>query len=133
MVLSVLELGFYRSAKYKDLCAKAPELGLQLCAAEVGPALRLSYQDQPGGERLRIAMKAITDSYCDSIFEVVHEEEVVASKWCRSFCPRSGSDQSGISRPTPHECNSARDDALLDRFYELECAPSKGRSGQAHQ
>jgi hypothetical protein len=79
VVLSVFELGFNRSAKYKDLCAKALELGLQLCPAEVGPALRLSYKDQPGGERLRIAMKAITDSYgCyDSIFEVVHEEEVV--------------------------------------------------------
>ena len=76
-VVSVSELGFYRSAKYKDLCAKALELGLQLCPAEVGPALRLSYKDQPGGERLRIAMKAITDSYCDSIFEVVHEEELV--------------------------------------------------------
>ena len=77
VVLSVFELGFNRSAKYKDLCAKALELGLQLCPAEVGPALRLSYKDQPGGERLRIAMKAITDSYCDSIFEVVHEEELV--------------------------------------------------------
>jgi len=78
VVLSVLELGFYRSAKYKDLCAKALELGLQLCPAEVGPALRLSYKDQPGGERLRIAMEAIADSYgCyDSIFEVVHEEEI---------------------------------------------------------
>jgi hypothetical protein len=77
VVLSVFELGFNRSAKYKDLCAKALELGLQLCPAEVGPALRLSYKDQPDGERLRIAMKAITDSYCDSIFEVVHEEELV--------------------------------------------------------
>lgn len=77
-VLSVFELGFNRSAKYKDLCAKALELGLQLCPAEVGPALRLSYKDQPGGERLRIAMKAITDSHgrCDSIFEVAHEEEL---------------------------------------------------------
>ena len=77
VVLSVSELGFYRSAKYKDLCAKALELGLQLCPAEVGPALRLSYKEQPGGERLRIAMTAIT-SYgrCDSIFEVVHEVEL---------------------------------------------------------
>jgi hypothetical protein len=77
VVLSVSELGFYRSAKYKDLCAKALELGLQLCPAEVGPALRLSYKDQPVGERLRIAMKAIT-SYgpYDGIFEVVHEVEL---------------------------------------------------------
>jgi hypothetical protein len=77
VVLSVSDLGFYRSAKYKDLCAKALELGLQLCPAEVGPALRLSYKDQPGGERLRIAMKAITSYGCyDSIFEVAHEVEL---------------------------------------------------------
>jgi len=77
VVLSVSELGFYRSAKYKDLCAKALELGLQLCPAEVGPALRLSYKDQPSGERLRIAMKAVTSYGCyDSIFEVVHEVEL---------------------------------------------------------
>jgi hypothetical protein len=75
-VPSVFELGFNRRAKFKDLCAKALELGLQLCPAEVGPALRLSYKDQPGDERLRIAMNAITDSYgyYDSIFEVMHEE-----------------------------------------------------------
>jgi hypothetical protein len=77
VVLSVSELGFYRSAKYKDLCAKALELGLQLCPAEVGLALRLSYKDQPCGERLRIAMKAINSYGCyDSILEVVHEVEL---------------------------------------------------------
>jgi hypothetical protein len=76
-MLSVFELGFNRHAKYKDLCAKALELGLQLCPAEVGPALRLSYKDQPGDERLRIAMKAVADLYgsYDSIFEVTEEED----------------------------------------------------------
>ena len=75
-VLSVSELGFNRRAKFKYLCAKARELGLQLCPDDVGPALRLSYKDQPGDECLRIAMNAVTNSYgyYDSIFEVVHEE-----------------------------------------------------------
>jgi hypothetical protein len=109
VVLSVLELGFYRSAKYKDLCAKAPELGLQLCAAEVGPALRLSYQDQPGGERLRIAMTAIAGLYgCyDSIFEVVHEEDEL---WLGGNCGdpdicRSARSRFVFVRPTPVSAN----------------------------
>lgn len=59
VVLSVGDLGFKDGARYADICAKAQELGLELCPAEVGPALRLQYGDQPSGEWLCIAMEAI--------------------------------------------------------------------------
>lgn len=59
VVLSVKELG-YDGAYYKDICDRGVEMGLELCPAEVGPALRLSYKDQPRDEWLRIAMEAIT-------------------------------------------------------------------------
>ncbi len=61
VVLSVGDLGFKGIAGYADICAKAVELGLRLCPAEVGPALRLQYGDQPSGEWLRIAIQVITD------------------------------------------------------------------------
>lgn len=73
VVLSVAELGFKDGAKYSEICARALELGLELCPAEVGPALRLAYKDQPRGEWLIIAMEAITDSGGDlSVFCVEH-------------------------------------------------------------
>ncbi|MDE2021753.1 MAG: hypothetical protein KGI71_02415 [Patescibacteria group bacterium] len=74
VVLSVKELGFENGAQYKDICAKGVEMGLELCHAEVGPALRLAYGDQPRGEWLRIAMEAITDSDGNrDIFAVGHD------------------------------------------------------------
>lgn len=59
IVLSVAELGFKDGANYCDTCARAIELGLELCPAEVGPQLRLQYADQPRGEWLVIAMEPI--------------------------------------------------------------------------
>ena len=49
VVVSNAELGFNGGAKLEDTCARALELGLELCPNEVGPQLRLQYEDQPYG------------------------------------------------------------------------------------
>lgn len=59
--LTVADLGFSSPATTKDIYAKAEELGFELCPAEVGPALRRHYFDQPLDEHLYISMKQITD------------------------------------------------------------------------
>jgi hypothetical protein len=60
VVLSVPDLGFEgERVAVADIYARARQLGLELCAAEVGPQLRLQYLDQPLGEFLRIAMEPI--------------------------------------------------------------------------
>jgi hypothetical protein len=59
VVLSVSELGFGRKgASIKAIYARAESLGFALCPPEVGPQLRLQY-DQPPGEILHIAMQPI--------------------------------------------------------------------------
>lgn len=71
--VSVAELGFKNGATYKDICAKAKELGLELCPNEVGPQLSLQYKDQSQVGWLRIAMEPITDSGGSlRIFSVSH-------------------------------------------------------------
>ncbi len=57
--ISVSAFGWVDGANYKDICARGVELGFELCPAEVGPALRLMYKDQPYGESLYIAMEAV--------------------------------------------------------------------------
>jgi hypothetical protein len=54
-----LELGTRVEASLHDIYARAKALGFELCPAEVGPALRLKYLDQPPGEFLHIAMKPV--------------------------------------------------------------------------
>jgi len=60
--LTLPELGFPNGALLEEIYARAKELGLDVCPAEVGPALRLAYKDQPNGEWLLIAMEPISDS-----------------------------------------------------------------------
>jgi hypothetical protein len=60
--VSVASLGFERQTRYDQICARALELGLEICPAEVGPQLRLQYADQPLYEYLIVAMKAISGS-----------------------------------------------------------------------
>lgn len=79
VVVTVGKLGFKNGARRDVLYAKALELGLQLCPAEVGPALRLAYKDQPRGEWLRIGMEPITDS--DGYPYVFEVDDGRAERW----------------------------------------------------
>ena len=57
VVITVAQLGFgEQGAALGQIHARAIAFGLELCPAEVGPILRLSYLDQPPGEFLHIAM-----------------------------------------------------------------------------
>jgi hypothetical protein len=60
--VSVEELGFKEGATRAEIYDRAQELGLELCPAEVGPQLRLQYNDQPNGDWVLIGMEPITDS-----------------------------------------------------------------------
>lgn len=59
VVLSVFKLGFSDRASLHDIYDRAVAQGFELCPAEVGPALRLNYLDQPLGEFLHIAMRPV--------------------------------------------------------------------------
>ena len=56
---SDIELGASVEASLREIYARATSLGFELCPAEVGPALRLKYLNQPLGEFLHIAMKPV--------------------------------------------------------------------------
>lgn len=76
VVVSNHELGFTEGAKLEDTYARAVELGLRLCPNEVGPQLRLQYEDQPNGEWLLIAMEPIADSDGDQLlFDVMRNDD----------------------------------------------------------
>ncbi len=73
VIRTVEELGFKSGAYYWQICARAIELGLELCPVEVGPMLRLVYCDQPREGPLCIASEAIIGSSNDrNIFTVRH-------------------------------------------------------------
>ncbi|NCU44359.1 hypothetical protein EOM71_01635 [Candidatus Falkowbacteria bacterium] len=65
--LKASDLGFSRARTFNDIYMKAAELGLELCPPEVGPQLRLNYdqvfkREQPKGEWFYIGMKPVSDS-----------------------------------------------------------------------
>ena len=60
--VTVVELGFKKGAWRNQIYERARDLGLELCPPEVGPQLRLQYQDQPKGEWILVAMEPIVDS-----------------------------------------------------------------------
>lgn len=63
--LKVQDLGLKGNPTTDEVYARANELGLELCPAEVGPHLRLKDTNQPLGEWYYIGMKQITDRYGD--------------------------------------------------------------------
>jgi len=73
--LKVRDLGFTNSATTEQIYARAAELGLDLCPAEVGPHQRLKDSDQSMGDWYRIAMKQIADRYgYPYVFDLVRDE-----------------------------------------------------------
>lgn len=82
-VLTVADLGFKRATRYDVIKKRIVEIGAQLCPAEVGPALRLSYEDQPSGEYNAIAMEPLAVSAGDLlIFYVVHGD---GGRWLSTY------------------------------------------------
>src|SRR5215831_698197 len=71
VIVSAAELGLAEPASLRDIYSRAEMLGLSLAPAEVGPALRLQYFDQPIGEFLHVAMKPITTWQGDPVIFVV--------------------------------------------------------------
>ena len=74
--LKVKDLGFTREPTTDEIYAKEKKLGLELCPAEVGPHLRLQYEDQPLGEWFYIAMKQISARDGDPyVFELARDDD----------------------------------------------------------
>lgn len=85
VALFVDDLGFKRGALYSQICEKALSMGLELCPAEVGPALRLTYENQPRGERLFIATKPFSGS-ADELDLFAMEVSGGGGLWLRGDC-----------------------------------------------
>lgn len=74
VLASGAELGFKEEAKYSELCVRAKQRGLELCPAEVGPALRFAQTCQPQGESFFVAMEVVTDSFNEPrVFNIVNQ------------------------------------------------------------
>ena len=83
--VTVAELGFKKGARRNQIYERARDLGLELCPPEVGPQLRLQYQDQPNGEWILVAMEPIVDSDGDPrLFDVGRDASGLwlYSCWC---------------------------------------------------
>lgn len=76
--VTVKDLGFAQGATTSEIFDKANEIGLGLCPAEVGPQLRLQYDDQLSGTQMRVGMKPIKDSDGRlSVFHVYYDGDVL--------------------------------------------------------
>lgn len=86
VLLSLAELGFRMSVSYDVIRKRVNEMGLLLCPAEVGPALRLQYLDQPkrNDELLRIGMIPEVHAAGEYIFDLMN---IPGPRWMgRGLC-----------------------------------------------
>lgn len=84
--VKVADLGLTDTPTTDQIYAKANELGLDLCPAEVGPQLRLAYKDQPMDEWLYVGMKQIADSYgYPNVYELDRDTD---GSWLSSYWAR---------------------------------------------
>ena len=100
--VTVAELGFKKGARRNQIYERARDLGLELCPPEVGPQLRLQYQDQPNGEWILVAMEPIVDSDgAPFVFSVVrHASELwLDSRWRYPYYFWSAASQWVFCRP----------------------------------
>jgi hypothetical protein len=96
VVVSVADLGFKNRPTREKIYARAKELGLDLCPAEVGPQLRLQYKDHPNDEWLVIGMEPIAGS--DGTLELFGVGHVGDGLWLESCDDNPGSVWSERSR-----------------------------------
>lgn len=87
VAVTAADLGWNNKVNYNRICSLADSFGLDRCPAEVGPALRLQYSNQPYFEYLQIAMDPVTIiTNCDSpqIFGVNRDNSVLLldSNYC---------------------------------------------------
>jgi hypothetical protein len=83
-IMTVRDLGFTTYTTTTELFTRIKEKGYDLCLAEVGPALRLAYTNQPVGQWLYVAMEQIIDSDGHpDVFSV--ERDVGGERWLRSL------------------------------------------------
>lgn len=88
VVKTAAELGFKNDDRRDAIYARAIELGLELCPAEVGPALRLQYPYQPNGGWFLIAMRPVSLSGGDPwVFAIIHDGD---GRWLGSRCDDPG-------------------------------------------
>ncbi len=96
--VTVGSLGLKGRATLKEIIPSAERLGLGLCPAEVGPGLRLAYENQPDGENLMIAMGALTGY--DGMYFIFRVRKVDNVRWlgcdCAEYCTDWPPDQSFI-------------------------------------
>lgn len=74
VALSAAELGFRTPVCYKVIRARVEEMGLELCQAEAGPALRLQYLDQPksNDDRLIVGTVPVFHAGGEFIFDLLN-------------------------------------------------------------
>lgn len=88
VTITVAELGFTGWTRYDEICRRAKERRLELCPAEVGPALRLAYTDQPMGEWLVVAMDHLVGS--DGRRYVFYVERDEDGSWLKTIYGNPG-------------------------------------------